>query len=252
MPYTSPASWTVGQLVSAAELNTYLRDNMLFLAGTAGVMPGMHMTAPVVDSGGLTVTLGNMGIGAGVSDNIGLQVAGFVNAAVTGYGILAQPTLSATANGDNLIGMEIAPTYNVNGHSGVNGIGVLIPGPANSGSSNNYTLELSAPTGGSSSNIALFITGGGANIYGGVTVATGGLIVSASGFTVTGASLLIGNLGVTGGITATAGVAGTYFGDLGTASATGVGRYSNGTWIGFRNHLNNGDVTIGVDLGVES
>ncbi len=38
MPWTLPATWTAGQLVLASDLNTWLRDNMLWLVGTAGVI----------------------------------------------------------------------------------------------------------------------------------------------------------------------------------------------------------------------
>ena len=65
MAYTSPATWTGGQLVSATDLNTQLRDNMLFLAGTTGVLPSPHATSFTIDSGGLTVTAGAVTVVAG-------------------------------------------------------------------------------------------------------------------------------------------------------------------------------------------
>lgn len=53
MAYTSPASWTAGQLVGASDFNTQIRDNFLALAGTTG-----QLQAPTV-AGNLTVNGGN-------------------------------------------------------------------------------------------------------------------------------------------------------------------------------------------------
>src|SRR5436309_5601123 len=36
MAWTAPATWTVGQLVTAATMNTHVRDNLKYLKGQAG------------------------------------------------------------------------------------------------------------------------------------------------------------------------------------------------------------------------
>src|SRR5437867_1425284 len=38
MAWTAPATWTVGQLVTAATMNTHVRDNLNYLKGQAGAI----------------------------------------------------------------------------------------------------------------------------------------------------------------------------------------------------------------------
>jgi hypothetical protein len=47
MAWTNPLTWTVNQIVTAAQLNTHVRDNLLFLynATVTGIIPATGTTA---------------------------------------------------------------------------------------------------------------------------------------------------------------------------------------------------------------
>lgn len=36
MAYTSPKTWVTGEILTASDMNTYVRDQFLAIAGTAG------------------------------------------------------------------------------------------------------------------------------------------------------------------------------------------------------------------------
>lgn len=56
MAWTAPRTWNPLDLVDATMMNTHVRDNLTFLGGSSGVGASLHFTAPVVDSGGLTIS----------------------------------------------------------------------------------------------------------------------------------------------------------------------------------------------------
>jgi hypothetical protein len=113
-------------------LNAHVRDNFLALFGTTGIMvSGTHMVGPIIDSGGLTVMQGNVGIGAAAGTNVGLNmpVAYSVNAAAgIALGGGFSPTLVAQANNDQLVGLQIAPTFSDNTKTSVTHIALSTTG----------------------------------------------------------------------------------------------------------------------------
>lgn len=75
MAYTAPRTWSV-ELVDATEFNQQIRDNFLAIAGTTGVFPSPHMTAAVIDSGGLTISAGGLAVTGASSVTGALTVTG--------------------------------------------------------------------------------------------------------------------------------------------------------------------------------
>jgi len=61
MPYTTPKTWASGDVLTAADLNTYVRDNVAFLAagtlGYAQVVANQVTITTNVDLTGLAVTV---------------------------------------------------------------------------------------------------------------------------------------------------------------------------------------------------
>jgi hypothetical protein len=55
MPWTAPRTWVAGELVSAALLNTHLRDNLLVLNGATGPVV-TNFTPTMSQSGGITLS----------------------------------------------------------------------------------------------------------------------------------------------------------------------------------------------------
>lgn len=156
--------------------------------GTAGIASGItltspHMTTPVVDSGGLTitaggltVTAGNVGIGAAPSANAHLLTGGTINASgAVAYGGNISSSLVAAANNDTLNGLLLAAGYNANAKTGVAAVGLNIPafgmtstggsnygalvGAVTGGGTNNYGVYINAPSGASGNNIGLYNLG---------------------------------------------------------------------------------------------
>lgn len=185
MAYTSPATWTGGQLVGASDLNTQIRDNLLFLAGTTGVLPSLHATTFTVDSGGLTVTAGNIGIGTAASTNAGLTVFGTYTAiASAAYGVIVEGTVTASANSDSLMGLQVTTAWNTNGHSTVTCFAMQVNGGTATGALNAYALYINPPTGASNSNIGILCNGSVVVSSGGLGVTAGGITISAGGLTI--------------------------------------------------------------------
>lgn len=56
MAWTTPKTWTVGELLTAADLNTYIRDNSDFLAETPKVAVRLTSTQSVPDDTTTTVS----------------------------------------------------------------------------------------------------------------------------------------------------------------------------------------------------
>lgn len=206
MAYTAPATWVGGQLVGATDLNAQIRDNMLFIAGTTGVFPSPHMTTATVDSGGLTITTGGLGVGGSVTPSIGIQVipttltttaqvgvssgAVFTNAAssigaafaasfttaaaafsmASGYGYLANaPALGASSTVTNMYGF-----YAVN--------------QGGAGITNAYGVYVATQSGASTTNFGVYVAGSGVVITGAApiqgisnTVAYGGVVGQGTG-----------------------------------------------------------------------
>lgn len=173
MAYSSPITWTPGQIVTDVQMNAQVRDNWLATFGTTG-----QLQAAVAVSG-FTISTGNLGIGTPAQANVGLYVTQTVNAAGNqADGILISPNLVAALNADQLFGLNVVPTYNTNGKTGVICYAVNIGGPVATGASNAYTLALAAPSGASGQNIALLVSSGGITVNGGGINVTSGDIVA--------------------------------------------------------------------------
>src|SRR5262245_3580658 len=57
MPWTVPASWSVSEVVTAAKMNTHIRDNLNYLKGAAGTVAiDSAMTIATTGGSGLTVS----------------------------------------------------------------------------------------------------------------------------------------------------------------------------------------------------
>lgn len=153
---------------------------------SAGIVSGVTLTSPhfttaTVDSGGLTVTAGNVGIGITAQSSDGLVVdPGNITSAVnatgirigggvctltasspyTAAGLLIDGNISLIAGSNNasLAGLYIAPTYNANAKTSVTASGITIAAVTGS-SANNYGIFINAPSGASGVNEALHVEG---------------------------------------------------------------------------------------------
>lgn len=103
--YTSPATWVAGQLVTAAQLNTHIRDNQLAISGTAGYIGAnvYHSLDQSIASGGESALAFN-------SERLDSDPAGAVHDTVTNnsrltirtpgvYYVLFNATFAAFASG---------------------------------------------------------------------------------------------------------------------------------------------------------
>jgi len=89
MPWTTPATFTGGQLVGASDLNTQLRDNLLWLGGSGGVITQY-----------VTVL---MNTGVATTSNVPVAIAGAVT-----------PTMT-TASGLVLVSWQLGMSHSVPG-----------------------------------------------------------------------------------------------------------------------------------------
>jgi hypothetical protein len=151
----------------------------------------------VVDRGGLTVTAGNIGIGTAPVGAYGIVINGPGNQ----YGIVIQNTSATGAQGDvsgayiqpttfagaftttNFSGIHIALPIKGAGSTVTSAFGLLVD-PITSGNTNNYGIYIGVPSGGSSNNIALCITGAGMITMGGgntIQTSAGLLLIQTTG-----------------------------------------------------------------------
>lgn len=86
MAYTAPATWTTGQIVTAANLNEQLRDNFIAVAGTDG-----KVDFAIVDA--TAWRLGYFGA-SGASAQLALGTKGYV---LVANGSTAAPSFSSIA-----------------------------------------------------------------------------------------------------------------------------------------------------------
>lgn len=164
MAWTNPstAPWANGYLVNATDFNTHVRDNLLFLGGTTGVLPAIHMTSPVVDSGGLTVTSGTVHVGTGgVNANNGIEVQFGAGTSQFPLSVLnAAGGLVLTGRADGLV--SVGGQLSVGGVLSVTGAATL---SSTLGVSGLLTASSGATLGG-----ALVITSGGFGVTGNSSV----------------------------------------------------------------------------------
>lgn len=142
-------------------MNAHIRDNFLALAGTTG-----HLVGPqTLDSGGLTVAAGGLGVGGAPAGNYGINV---VTGSITAAGSLAaglsiQAPVVSAANSDFLYGILVQPGINATSHTTVSAYGVYVAAvtPSNWGQSgtSGYGMKIVAPTGAAVDNISLWLSG---------------------------------------------------------------------------------------------
>lgn len=120
----------------------------------------MHATTFTIDSGGLAVIAGNVGIGTTPSANAGLTVVGTYNAvAAFAYGVQVQGTVVATTNGSTLNGIQISTAYSPGAFTGVTSVGLDVLATTG-GAVNNYGIRVAAPSGAGTANIGIVTLGG--------------------------------------------------------------------------------------------
>jgi len=104
--WTAPRTWVVGEVVTAAQMNAHVRDNLVYLKGGAGAITidsGVTVTGSVTASGAVTGTnirhheRGSVGVTAGSTSNDSVSFA-------TAYG--AAPVVVA-----NILGTSAQPGY---------------------------------------------------------------------------------------------------------------------------------------------
>lgn len=127
------------------------------LTVTAG---GLTVTAGglTVMAGGLTVTAGNVGIGGSPQTAQALTIAQGVLGA-NAYGIRHAGGLTATATNATLASVSLEPSMNPNGQTNVLEAGLLVATWNAANSANAYAAKLTAPTGSSGVNEALNASG---------------------------------------------------------------------------------------------
>jgi hypothetical protein len=152
MAWTSPKTWT-SAVLSSTELNTHLRDNLLHICSTTG---------------NLTVTsTGPHGIGTTVDAQVQLKIAGSFTpgSGALGVGTMVTPTISPGATRD-CYAFYVLPTI-VEAGSGTHNLfaSAFINAPtitAGAGATTfAATLFISGAPTGASTNVPLYIEGGG-------------------------------------------------------------------------------------------
>lgn len=222
-------------------LNTHIRDQFVAIFGNNGVMPSPHMTSPAVDSGGLQITTGNLGVGAAPVSQAGLFMGGSIlSGATTQYGMLLQPVASSgattalygvysqplTANSAFTVPsaasyFAASPTKGT-GSTITTSMGVQVDA-ITSGGTSNFGVWVNTPSGASTTNVGVWVQGGSPGIY----VNAGGLTVAAGTTNLSGA-VQVGAVG--------SGYA-----------ASGALRFASAQSITWRNNANGGDIVFGPD-----
>ena len=143
---------------------------------TGATLTSPHMTAPVVDSGGLTVTAGNVGVGVAADPSTGLWVGGSITSGASQAGIYSSHTGSSAAT-TKVVGVQSAPrtaavaftATTVAGflaQSPIKGAGSTITSaygllvePITTGNTSNYGIDVGTPSGGSGDNLSIRASG---------------------------------------------------------------------------------------------
>jgi hypothetical protein len=256
---STPATHLTGAAVTHIVTGEYLNE-LVTLTGTqtltSKTLTSPHMTGPVVDSGGLsitagglTVTAGNVGIGVAAQPGMGLYLNGLALTGAAQYVVLAQSDSSSAATSESTgiasQGRTAAAAYTStivadfhalnpgkgSGSTITSSYGLLVD-PITSGNTNNYGVYVGAPSGGSTANYGMLIAGGtpaGAYIAGGLHVAGSPTPTSSTiGFSAT--------TGVGNGAAATPPlIRGTGFGPVGGTSSGWMQIYVGTTpaWVAY-------------------
>jgi hypothetical protein len=123
-----------GTITSTSNINLsgFTNGSVLFASGSTGLITGS--TNLFWDN-----TNGRLGIGTS-SPTAPLQVSSTVNADRTGRSVLINNTLNATANNDQLVGLDIAPTFNFSTFTGVTSTAIRVAGRIIPNAPNNQSI----------------------------------------------------------------------------------------------------------------
>lgn len=170
MAWTAPRTWVSGETLTAALMNTHVRDNLLETSA-----------AKVTTAGDITYATGanalsRLGIGsAGALLVVGSSAprwssTGVTAAAGSAVNVRTYGTLTAAANSDTLYNIFVDPTFAKSTFTGLTAIGVAIPGGgwSSSGSgaiANCYGLYITAPTIGTA-NWSIYVSDGNVRLGG--------------------------------------------------------------------------------------
>lgn len=101
MAWTAPRTWTVGQILTAAQLNTDVRDNMLYLAGSTGLggVIGLHLLASGTVAGTVAANIDLTSI-SGSYRNLQLQLLGRGDRVATSDSVLLRLNNDSGSNYD--------------------------------------------------------------------------------------------------------------------------------------------------------
>jgi hypothetical protein len=114
----------------------------------AQTLTNKTLSNPIINTGGLQVNGGNIGIGGAATGNNGLLIPGSYNINASGgagAGLSVDPTLVAQATNDSLYGVYVQPAFNDNSHTGVLHYGLYV-GSGQSYFANNVGLGFSPGT----------------------------------------------------------------------------------------------------------
>lgn len=172
---------------------------------TVGVLASPHMTTATVDSGGLRVALGHIGVGAGQDPTVGVLVNATDFTGTSQFGFYSAPTFgsAATAAGYGLYvstrtavaSFTMANLYNIRISDAVLGAGSAI--------TTQYGLYIDSLAAATGTDYAIFTNTGLVSFGDAVTIRTGGLTISAGGMAITGSTTITGDFTSTGSLRAT-------------------------------------------------
>lgn len=154
MAWTSPRTWVSGESLTAALLNTHVRDNENETAPAKVTTKGDIVAATAAN------TIARVAIGSDgailVADSAatpGLRWSGTGKTAAAGVarGVYMSTPLTAAANSDVLIGVTVVPTFAKGALTGLTAYGLFVNGSSMSATGagtidNAYGLILDAPT----------------------------------------------------------------------------------------------------------
>lgn len=194
---------TAGTSVTLPTSGTLVNTAVTTLSSltTVGVLASPHMTTATVDSGGLRVALGHLGVGAGADPTVGVLVNATDFTGTSQFGFYSAPTFgsAATAAGYGLYiatktavaSFTVANLYNIRISDASLGAGSAV--------TTQYGLYIDSLAAASGTDYAIFTNAGLVSFGDAVTVRANGLAITAGGLTVSaGGAAITGNSSVTG------------------------------------------------------